>query len=576
MVSFVFTFSQSGTGIRANLATGDNVFVTSGVTVASTDNYAIYGIGTGNSINIQGIISSNATGIGLFSGSTVAGNHRIEIGENGYLNSFSTGIYLTGSGSKVINKGTIWADSEGMFIDASNTASPYTQTKVVNSGDIFATGLGIRNYGTNGLHLVNSGRIEAESWAVYSDKTGSDNIVNTGTLIGGVYLGGGDYDFYDGSKGHITGGVYGGDGVDYITGGTDGEYFTGDAGADTLRGGNGADSLSGGADGDYIYGDGGDDTVSGGIGNDYVDGGAGADYISGGGGDDYLFINNIDDRVFEAAGEGTDRVFSSISFKLEAGEEIEFLSYSAATQADYTKAVQLVGNEIGQSISGGGGNDTLDGGGGADTLAGYAGNDTYITNGGDTIVEASNGGTDTIRSSATIVMADNIERLYLTGSANRNGTGNALGNSLYGNSGNNSLWGLSGADSLSGGAGSDRLNGGLGADKLSGGSGADKFVFGAALAGGNIDAITDFNVAADIFYLDNAVFSAFGANGALSASAFARNLNGLATDSSDRIIYETDTGKLFYDADGTGSATRTQFAILTTGLALTSADFLIV
>ncbi|WP_428427196.1 calcium-binding protein [Pararhizobium sp.] len=578
MVSFVFPYSQSGTGTRAILAAGDNVFVTFGVTVASTDSYGFYGTGSGNSLNIQGTVSANAYAIALFSSTTAATNHRIEIGEGGYLNSFATAIALNGSDGRIINKGTIWADDTGIIITASNTAT-YTLTKVVNSGDISSGGTGIRNSGTNGLSLLNSGTITAGdySWAVYSDQASNDNIVNTGTLSGGVYLGGGDYDLYDGSKGHlIVGNVSGGDGTDYIIGGGDTEYFTGDAGNDTLHGGGGADSLSGGNDSDYVYGDSGNDSVYGNAGNDYLYGGTGLDDIIGGTGDDYLAVDNVGDRVFEYVGEGTDYVYSSVSYMLEGGQEIEFLNYSAATSAAYLKGVKLTGNAFGQSINGGGGNDVLIGGGGADTLTGYGGNDTYVTDGGDAIVEAVGGGTDTIQSSASITLSANVERLLLTGSANLNGAGNALANVITGNTGNNSLSGLSGADTLSGGAGADKLSGGLGADSLTGGSGNDTFLFNAALAGGNIDTITDFRAVDDTIQLENAIFTAFGAAGQMAASAFASNTTGLAGDASDRIIYETDTGKLFYDADGTGSAGRTQFALLKTGLVLTSADFIIV
>ena len=87
--------------------------------------------------------------------------------------------------------------------------------------------------------------------------------------------------------------------------------------------------------------------------------------------------------------------------------------------------------------------------------------------------------------------------------------------------------------------------------------------------------ITDFDTANDLFHVDNAVFTGL-ANGALAASAFAANLSGLATDALDRIIYETDTGDLFFDVDGTGAAGRVRFAQITAGLPLTAADFLVI
>ncbi|MCA3562340.1 MAG: hypothetical protein IOC82_15050, partial [Aestuariivirga sp.] len=95
----------------------------------------------------------------------------------------------------------------------------------------------------------------------------------------------------------------------------------------------------------------------------------------------------------------------------------------------------------------------------------------YITDGGDTITEAANGGTDTVRSSATYTLGANLETLVLTGTAAINGTGNAVANTLTGNGA---------ANMLDGGAGNDTLDGGAGADRLTGGAGNDTFVFDAA------------------------------------------------------------------------------------------------
>ena len=46
-----------------------------------------------------------------------------------------------------------------------------------------------------------------------------------------------------------------------------------------------------------------------------------------------------------------------------------------------------------------------------------------------------------------------------------------------------------------------------------------------------------------------------------------------ANDSSDRFIYNSGTGDLFFDSDGTGSAQQTKLAKLDAGLALTNSDF---
>src|SRR6185436_208093 len=84
------------------------------------------------------------------------------------------------------------------------------------------------------------------------------------------------------------------------------------------------------------------------------------------------------------------------------------------------------------------------------------GNDTYVVeNSGDTVVENSGAGTDTVESSITYTLGANVENLVLTGSGAINGTGNSLANVLTGNSGANILEGGGGADTLDGGAGAD-------------------------------------------------------------------------------------------------------------------------
>ena len=151
-----------------------------------------------------------------------------------------------------------------------------------------------------------------------------------------------------------------------------------------------------------------------------------------------------------------------------------------------------------------------------------------------------------------------VENLTLTGSANINGTGNSFVNKLIGNSGNNIL------------------NGGSGSDTLTGLGGNDSFVFDTALGATNVDTITDFNVVNDTIRLENAIFTTIAGTGTLTAAQFVANASGTAADSSDRIVYETDTGKLFYDSNGNAAGGAVQFGLLTSGLAVTNADFLVI
>ncbi len=101
-------------------------------------------------------------------------------------------------------------------------------------------------------------------------------------------------------------------------------------------------------------------------------------------------------------------------------------------------------------------------------------------------------------------------------------------------------------------------------------------MFNTALAGGNIDDITDFSVADDTIRLDNAIFASIAGTGVLTAAQFVANTSGTALDASDRIIYETDTGSLIYDANGSAGGGRYLVATLDAGLAITNADFFIV
>src|SRR5262249_35666436 len=60
-----------------------------------------------------------------------------------------------------------------------------------------------------------------------------------------------------------------------------------------------------------------------------------------------------------------------------------------------------------------------------------------------------------VESFITYTLGTTLENLVLLGSADINGTGNAVANQLTGNAGNNLLDGKAGADSMAGGAGND-------------------------------------------------------------------------------------------------------------------------
>ena len=212
-------------------------------------------------------------------------------------------------------------------------------------------------------------------------------------------------------------------------------------------------------------------------------------------------------------------------------------------------------------------------------MNGGLGDDTFTVDSVfDLVVEALNEGTDTVNSSVNLNLAANVENLTLTGTA-QNGTGNALANVLTGNASNNTLSGLAGNDTLDGGAGNDDLNGGTGIDALTGGTGADTFRFDAN-GPANRDQITDFNIAeGDRIALAASVFTSIGNAGAgLTAAQFLAGPGVVsATDRAQRILFNTTTGALFWDVDGSrNNNAPIQFATVNPLAALTNTQFTLV
>lgn len=232
-----------------------------------------------------------------------------------------------------------------------------------------------------------------------------------------------------------------------------------------------------------IYGAAGDDTIN---------GMAGADVMAGLTGNDRYFVDNAGDQVVEAAGSGTDTVFTTVDFALGTGQEVEILRVLAGSGG-----LKLSGNDLNNRIFGGTGDDTINGQAGADTMTGGAGDDRYyVDHSGDTVVELSGMGADIVFSSTpSFILGADVEDLSLLDGATA-GTGNGLANVIRAVTGAGTvLGGKGGDDRLIGGVGADTLNGGSGMDVLTGGAGADSFAFLKGAADG--DRITDFVVGAD-------------------------------------------------------------------------------
>jgi len=229
----------------------------------------------------------------------------------------------------------------------------------------------------------------------------------------------------------------------------------------------------------------------------------------------------------------------------------------------------LLGGRGRDYLLGGDGADTLRGGAGRDDLDGGAGHDTadftdkskgvVLSLKGDKFATTKVGGVsdDKLKGIESVLGSKRGDKL----------TGDGLGNMLSGNAGN---------DTLKGGRGDDTLSGGAGADSLSGGSGLDQFLFNLAPRKSSADKITDFRHGQDKIALDDAVFAAIGPT--LEAGELVARANATkAKELDDRLIYNTKTGALLYDADGSGGGAAIKIATLTNKPAvLDIGDFLIV
>jgi Ca2+-binding RTX toxin-like protein len=421
---------------------------------------------------------------------------------------------------------------------------------------------------------------------------GSDTLVGLGandSLVGGA---GNDYLVGDGAAPSGVGTGGGGDGIIIVV----------SAGNDTLIGGAGHDFLDGNT---------GNDSMVGGAGNDEYYVGELSDVASEAGGSG---VDTVNASISWTLGAGLERLTLLLSSGLSGtGNELGNLilgNGAANNLSGLAGNDTLQGGEGNDTLSGGAGSDSLVGGEGEDLISGGAGVDRLIGGGGYDVflvgageyaaAEVYQGGDsvgehseDAFRytgdTAATLTLANNLTGVAHVEIASADGshagtaainvnaaaalavvnmfgnaganlfTGNAGYNFLAGYEGNDSLVGAGGDDSLHGGDGADVLNGGAGNDTLNGGdfggSWNDRFVFAAALGAANVDTVEEFSVDGDKLVLDDDFFVGIGPLGALKDTAFVSGSGVVAAaDPSDRIIYDSATGKLYFDGDGTGVA----------------------
>lgn len=117
------------------------------------------------------------------------------------------------------------------------------------------------------------------------------------------------------------------------------------------------------------------------------------------------------------------------------------------------------------------------------------------------------------------------------------------------------------------------------ADTLLGGAGADHFVFEGAPRRAAADVIRDFSHAQhDKIVLDDAAFSRIGSH--LSSKEFLAatdiSASGGADTRAQHILYDSDSGRLYYDVDGSGTAhDPVLIATLSGHPVLAAGDFLV-
>lgn len=369
---------------------------------------------------------------------------------------------------------------------------------------------------------------------IYIDVRGAVTLQDIITAaIGQVFTGGPGADMLDGTSGNDT--FYGGEGSDRMNGlgGNDAYYvdtqsdivieapgggtdrllssasYALRAGTEVERlepvtlsgseplnfyGNEFAQALFGNSGSNILDGGGGNDTLQGLGGADFLNGGAGADAMYGGAGDDTYYIDDANDRIFEIAGEGSDRVAPGVDYTMPESADVELIE--ALNYSD-TGALNLGGSDTANTVSGnlganvlrgfGGndrlfgyaGSDRLDGGTGDDMMAGGTGDDTYyVDSTGDRIFEYSAEGFDRVAAIVSIALPDDaeielLEAINFASTAPIDLGGSIFNNTIVGSAGANILHGWGGNDTLFGYGGNDFLSGDSGADIMDGGTGDD-------------------------------------------------------------------------------------------------------
>jgi Ca2+-binding RTX toxin-like protein len=264
---------------------------------------------------------------------------------------------------------------------------------------------------------------------------------------------------------------------------------------------------------DLIFGTAASETINGLSGNDVIAAFGGNDIVNGGEGDDYILAGFGADQV--TGGDGNDIVFG------EAGNDT------------------MTGDAGDDAMFGGAGADIMDGGEGNDWMFGNANADRMTGGFGDDLLDGGDGN-DTLSAA----------------------------------NGNDTLLGGNGADTIDGGVDNDFIAGGANADRLTGGLGDDVFFY--ELPSHGSDRIFDFSSSEDRFEFSGLGFGVDPGTNLEDGTTFIANAAPTSVVAEATVLYETDTGRLTFDADGIGAGSAVLIATLSGAPLVDAQDFIFV
>ncbi len=355
MPTTYITANSIGTGPRVTLTAFDSdAVIAEGVLVATSSfDAAVRGTSSYHDVLVYGTVMSEDVGVALGDlGDDIDNFVFIAPGASVYGEN-GGGVVVASADSRIINDGSIYAGitNAGVTLGGIGEGRSTLVNRGVISGD-YGVQVNLPNEEqslttTEDVDITNYGSITG-TFAGYAGGDNVDRFVNRGTVLGNIYLRGGD-DTYDGRQGSVDGGVYGYLGNDTFFAGSEADTFYGEEGTDTLdfRSGGGlrvslvdgsgtgvatgdryfgfervlgsrsggdtlvgsaaANTLQGFGGRDSLIGNGGNDKLNGGNGNDDLRGGSGNDLLSGGSGRDRLSGGQGNDGFhFAARAEGGD------------------------------------------------------------------------------------------------------------------------------------------------------------------------------------------------------------------------------------------------------------------------------